>query len=235
MTTVRNRLAVRSQGLALLIAMFAGLGCAGWYSPTPAPPMHFAPYQTGAPDHLVVTILPEPMVQDTVIVRPDGMITIQLIGDVPASGRTLDEVANDIQTRIGKFKRGATVTVALASAESSSVTVMGEVRRPSEYPLTKHTRVAEVIAKSGGFSLWANVDDVQLVSTRSGEPVVYDVNLAAVRSGDMSTNYQVYAGDIVYVPPTGWARVGYAVNAVLWPFQPFIGIARSAAGASIAP
>ena len=189
--------------------------------------------QAGAPDRLQVTILPEPVIQEAVTVRPDGMVTIQLVGDVPASGRTLHEIAGDIQDRISKFKRGANVTVALNAAQSSAVTVLGEVQSPGSFALSKHTRVAEAIGNRGGVTSFANSDEIQVVSTRTGESVVYTIDLASIRDGDMSTNIQVYGGDIIYVPPTALAKVGYAVEAVLFPFNPFLSLGRNVAANAI--
>ena len=235
MTSISTRISIQfAQRAALLGFALIGMGCAS-YHPAAAPPMHFEPYQAGAPDELHVTILPEPVIQEAVKVRPDGMITIQLVGDVPASGRTLREIASDIQDRISKFKRGASVTVALNNAQSSAVTVLGEVKAPGAFALTKHTRVAEAIGNRGGCTPFANYDEIQVVSTRSGEPVVYEVDLGAIRDGDMSTNIQIYGGDIVYVPPTVLAKAGYAVNAVLFPFQPFLGLGFAAAGNAVTP
>ena len=228
--TIRNSI----YSIALLGLALFGTGCTGFHA-VAAPPMHFAPYEAGAPDELQVTILPEPVIHEAVIVRPDGMITIQLVGDVPASGRTLHEIASDIQDRISKFKRGANVTVALNSSQSSGVTVLGEVNSPGSFALTKHTRVAEAIGNRGGTTPFANYDEIQVVTTRSGEPTVYTVDLGAIRDGDMSTNIQIYGGDIVYVPPTVLAKIGYAINAVLFPFQPFLGFGTSAAANTLVP
>ena len=60
-----------------------------------------------------------------------------------------------------------------------------------------------------------------------------EVDLAAIREGDLSTNVQVRAGDILYVPPTVLAQVGYAIQAVLFPFQPVLGIARTAGATAL--
>ena len=104
-------------------------GCAG-LNPVPAPTG--APfsehYQVGASDELRVTILPDPVTQEDVVVRPDGMISISLAGDVQASGRTVAQIAADIEQRISAFKRGAKVDVALVKANSTAITVLGEVR-----------------------------------------------------------------------------------------------------------
>ena len=219
----------RSAGIALLCAALGALACA--HSPAPAPDVKYVDYLIGPPDKLVVSILPDPPVVETVVVRPDGMITIQLVGDVPAGGKTTDQVATDIQNRISRFKRGALVTVALAGAESPVVTVFGEVRNPTTFALTRQMRISEALGTVGGPTLFANSDDVQLV--RPGSPTrVIEVDLDAIQDGDLRTNVQVYGGDIVYVPPTALASVGYFFQQLLFPFTPFFGAAGIAAGVS---
>ncbi|MGH7338579.1 MAG: polysaccharide biosynthesis/export family protein, partial [Myxococcota bacterium] len=129
----------RLGGTALLAASLLAMACV--HSPKPAPDVKYLDYLVGPPDRLIVSILPDPPVIENVIVRPDGMITIQLVGDVPAGGKTTDQIAADIQNRISRFKRGALVTVALAGAESAMVTVFGEVRNPTTFALTRQMRL----------------------------------------------------------------------------------------------
>ena len=217
----------RFAGIAALVAAVGALACV--HSPSPAPDVKYIDYLIGPPDRLTITILPDPPVVENVVVRPDGMITIQLIGDVPAGGKTTDQVATDIQNRISRFKRGALVTVALAGAESPVVTVLGEVRGPTTFPLTRQMRISEALGTVGGPTLFADSDEIQLV--RPGNPTkVIMVNLDAIRDGDLRTNVQVYGGDLVYVPPTALASVGYAIQMVLFPFTPFFGAAGAVAG-----
>jgi polysaccharide biosynthesis/export protein len=205
------------------------LAAACFHSPNPAPDVKYLEYKIGPPDRLTVTVLPDPPVVENVVVRPDGMVTIQLVGDVLAGGRTTEELAVDIQNRIGRFKRGALVTVALAGAESAVISVFGEVRGPTTFPLTRQMRVAEAIGTVGGPTLFANEDSIQLVRPGS-PPRVYDVDLEAIRDGDLRTNLQVYGGDIIYVPPTVLVEIGYVIQQVLFPFTPFFGVAGVASG-----
>lgn len=217
----------RSAGIALLFAALGALACA--HSPKPAPDVKYVDYLIGPPDRLTVAILPDPPVVERVVVRPDGMITLQLIGDVPAGGKTTDQVAADIQNRISRFKRGALVTVALEGAESPVISVFGEVRNPNTFPLTRQMRISEALGTVGGPTLFANSDEVQVVRPGS-PPRVLMVDLDAIQDGDLRTNVQVYGGDIVYVPPTVLASIGYAIQQVLFPFTPFFGVAGATAG-----
>jgi polysaccharide export outer membrane protein len=208
------------------MALFA-VACV--HSPSPAPDVKYLDYTIGPPDRLTVSILPDPPVIENVIVRPDGMITIQLVGDVPAGGRTTEQLAADIQNRISRFKRGALVTVALASAESAVITVLGEVRNPTTFALVRQMRVSDVLGTVGGPTLFANEDEIQVVRPGS-PPKVIEVDLDAIRDGDLRTNIQLYGGDIVYVPPTVLVTIGYAIQQVLFPFTPFFGVAAAASG-----
>jgi len=207
---------------------------------SPAPPPKVSDhesYRVGAPDRLTVTILPDPRIENTVTVRADGMISVDLIGDVPASGRTVLEIAADIQKRIARYRRNPSVTVALVESESTEIILLGEVMRPGAFPLAKQTRVAEAIATVGGLTAWgfASGRNVRLIRTADGETAVHKVDMTAIGEGDLRTNAVLVAGDIIYVPSTFWAKVGYVFNAVLFPFQPFMGVANSAAGTYLAP
>ncbi|MEM9176564.1 MAG: SLBB domain-containing protein, partial [Myxococcota bacterium] len=149
-------------------------------------------------------------------------------GDVQAAGRTPMQIANDIQAQIGRFKRDAVVNVTVVSSPSQFVTVYGEVALPGIFALETETRVSEAIGRVGGTRPFANLDGIRLIRTRGNNTEIFVVDLAAITYGDMSTNYVLREGDLIVVPPTMLARVGYAVQAVLFPFQPLISAATSA-------
>jgi polysaccharide biosynthesis/export protein len=213
-----NRLG--SASIALLFA-FVFTACGGSGGPPPGP--QSMAYRVGPPDHLRITILPEPLIEREAVVRPDGMISVDLIGDVAAAGRTTEEIAEDIQNRITRFKRDARVTVALYAALSTEVTVLGEVGRPSTFPLSRQTRVVEAIGTVGGTGVYAATSRIRLIRTAESKTHVYTVNLSAIQSGDLRTNYLLQGGDLVYVPPGVMATIGYGLQAILFPFQQLIG------------
>jgi polysaccharide export outer membrane protein len=203
--------------------------------PRPEPAADLGSYKVGAPDQLVVTILPDPIVTETVVVRPDGRITIQLIGEVEAAERTPDQIAAEIEERIGRYKRGARATVAVANAQSSAVTVLGEVRTPGRFALTKLTRVTEALGHVGGPTTFASIGNIRVIRTTPSGTEVHPVDFGSIRRGDLTTNVALEGGDIVWVPPTLLARIGYVIQQILFPFQPLIGIAQSTAGTMVAP
>ncbi len=193
------------------------------------------PYRVGAPDSLLIEILPEPSITAKVVVRPDGMITVPLIGDVAAGGRTIPEIAADIEERIARFKRDPHVTVALAGALSTDIVILGEVGRQSSFPLVKETRIVEAIGLVGGTSQFGWDSRIRLIRTTGGVVKIMRVDLSAMRNGDFSTNLMIEPGDFIYVPPTPWAWFGHAMNALLFPFQPLMGVARTVGGNLITP
>ena len=218
-------------GLAAAVA----LGCASsTWAPSPVVESRL-PYRVGAPDSLEIEILPEPSIIAKVVVRPDGMITVPLIGEVPARDRTIPEITADIEKRIARFKRDPHVTVALAGAASTDIVILGEVGRQASFPLVKETRIIEAIGLVGGTTAFGWDSRIRVIRTENGVTKILRVNLSAIRKGDLRTNLMLEPGDFVYVPPTLWARFGYALNTLLFPFQPIMGMARTMGGNLLTP
>ncbi len=238
---VQSRASQRGRILYCTAAVISGLAAAaalGCASPTLAPsPVVETPssYRVGAPDSLTITILPEPTIEAGVRVRPDGLITVPLIGEVPAGGRTIPEIAAEIEERIARFKRDPHVTVALTEAASTDIVILGEVGRQASFPLVKETRIVEAIGMVGGTTAFSSDSRIRVIRTVNGVTRVMRVNLQAIRKGDLSTNLMLEPGDFVYVPPTLWARFGYFMNTLLFPFQPVMGVARVMGGNLLTP
>lgn len=218
------RRGLRGSAALMLLAVATLAGCASIDpQPEPQPEKNYGTYRTAPPDQLLVSVLPEPLLERTVVVRPDGMISFDLVGDIPASGRTLDEIAKEIEAKISEYKRGARVTVALAGSLSISVTLLGEVKVPANFALDRDMRVVEAIGKVGGTSIFASSSNARVIRVRDGQTTVIPVDLAAIERGDLRTNVWLQPGDVVYVPPTLLARIGYAIAGITFPFQAIIG------------
>lgn len=205
--------------LLALVAFLGGCAAKGTNPPSPTP----VPYRVGPPDRLQITILPEPAIQRSVVVRPDGMISVELIGDVPAAGRTVEEIAQDIEKRISRYKRDADVTVSLEASLSTEITVLGEVGRPSTFPLSRETRIIEAIGLVGGPRLFAAKSRVRVIRPQGSTTEVYSVSLNAIENGDLSQNMLLKPGDIVVVPPTVMATIGYKLSELFFPFSQLLG------------
>jgi len=213
-----------------LSSALLGLACAEVQpapQPTERPP---GDYIVGAPDLLHMIVLPDPLIERTLTVRPDGRITVELIGDVQASGLTTGQIAADIQKRISRYKRDARVTISVEQSKTDMITVFGEVAQPRSFPLERETRVAEAIGLVGGPTIFSSKGNVHVVRSHVGETQVIKVDLGAIEGGDLSTNVMLTGGDIVVVPPSWYAKIGYTLQIILMPLQPAMQAAGSVGG-----
>jgi protein involved in polysaccharide export with SLBB domain len=115
------------------------------------------------------------------------------------------------------------VTVSLRAALSTEITVLGEVGRPSTFPLTRQTRVVEAIGTVGGTGVYAANSRLKLIRTAEGKVQVFTINLSNIQDGDLRTNYVLQGGDLIYAPPGVMASIGYQLQAILFPFQQLLG------------
>lgn len=225
--THRRRASVQRLRLILPLAMAAALACgAPIMGPPKAPPI--SAYRVGAPDDLRIVILPEPEIVRDVRVRPDGKVSIDLVGDVQAAGRTPLEIAESIQREISRYKRDAVVNVSVESSTSRFVTIYGEVGRPGVFALDTETRITEAIGRAGGARPFAKLGGVRIIRPTGQTAEVVEVRLDDIQDGDLSTNFVVQDGDLIVVPPTALARIGYAMQMLFFPFQPLLSGATTA-------
>jgi len=193
--------------LSLLLA-----GCATTQGPgAGAPPIETSQvqavdaYRIGVDDQVQVAVWRNPELGITVPVRPDGMISVPLIGDVLAGGRTPPEVAKDIQEKLSAYVRDPQVAVILTQLRSheylSRVRVTGAVRQPVSVPYRPGMTVLDAILAAGGLTEFAAPDRSEL-HRKVGEGVrAFEVKLDRILNrGDLATNYPVAPGDVITVP-----------------------------------
>ena len=224
----RSSTSIQLLRLLLSLALGTVMACASppVMGPPNAPPIDA--YVVGAPDELQIVILPAPEINRTARVRPDGMITVDLVGDVQAAGRTPVEIAESIQKEISRYKRDAVVNVSLETSTSRFVTIYGEVGAPGIYALDTETRISEAIGRAGGARPFAKLGGVRIIRPTGSAAEVVEVHLDDIQEGDLSTNLVVRDGDLIVVPPTALARIGYAMQMLFFPFQPLLSGASTA-------
>jgi polysaccharide export outer membrane protein len=217
----------------LFALAFAALaGCASTPSPAPPPSRSDRPYLVGPPDDLLITIRPEPAIVRQVVVQPDGKISVDMVGEVQAGGRTMTEISNDIAKRISPYIRSPQVTVSLVASKSIAITILGQVQRPATFPLQRDMRVSEALGLVAGPTELGAASRIRVVRQTGGKPQVFKVNLDAIRGGDLRTNILLEGGDIIHVPPTVSASIGLALRGFFFPLQQIFGL--GAQGARIA-
>lgn len=142
----------------------------------------------------------------TAVVRPDGMISLPLIGDVQASGLTATQVGEKISKRLAEFKENPSVLVSVKEINSYVIYVMGEVVRPGKFPLKSYATVLQGVSLAGGFTQYASKNRMAVVRSVHGSngeerqvriPVRYDDLVAG--TGAVG-NFRLLSGDTIVVP-----------------------------------
>jgi polysaccharide biosynthesis/export protein len=159
-------------------------------------------YAVGPGDVLQVRAWKNDALSQRVTVRPDGFVTLPLIGDVMASGRTVESISQDISTRAAHYyTEQLVVAVEVAELHSYRVYVMGEVSRPGEFTPRGQVTVLQAIALAGGFTRFAAPDKVVIVRHDSaGERRIPFAYNQVVDSGDLRENLPLQTNDTVVVP-----------------------------------
>lgn len=162
-------------------------------------------YVLGISDELAVNVWKNPDLSTASTIRPDGTITMPLIGDLKAANKTPSQLKSEIETRLEDFIKleGTAVTVSVTAVNSYRFTVSGEVVRPGIFAANQYTTVAEAIALAGGFTRFAKRDEVSIQrrDRQTGEVRKIPIAYSAIASGNRpEMNLVLLAGDSVHVP-----------------------------------
>ncbi|HEX5960453.1 MAG TPA: XrtA/PEP-CTERM system exopolysaccharide export protein [Rhodanobacteraceae bacterium] len=198
---------IRLCSLACLLLLAA---CTTLPASNEAPPFTPHPeavtnYTIGVDDQLQVTVWQNPELSVSVPVRPDGKITVPLIGDVQAGGRTPGQVSTEIQDQLKAYIRDPQVAVIVTQLRSheylTRVSVTGAVEHPVSAPYHQGMTVLDAILAAGGVNVFAAADDTVLYRKTGDATRAYRVRLDKIlKSGDLSTNYPLQPGDVITVP-----------------------------------
>jgi polysaccharide export outer membrane protein len=157
-----------------LLAFLCTTACA--HSGGTHDPESLGPYHLGADDLVEVYIFKNPDLSRTIPVRPDGHITMPLIGDVEVAGLTPQEARIRISARFRKWISDPNdIAVIVHEIHSTSIYVTGEVMKPGSFPLHAATTVLQAIAMAGGLGEFSARNDATVVRAGSGEKVVVSI------------------------------------------------------------
>jgi polysaccharide export outer membrane protein len=149
----------------------------GANSTSPVKPVHGATvpdseqsdsYTIGENDVLAISVWNEKDMQQSVPVRPDGRISLPLIGDIQAAGRTPVQLQADIATKLQSYITHPDVTVIVQQINSKKYNILGRVLKPGSYPLSRTTTVLDAIAQAGGFQDFAKQKSIYILRDKSG-------------------------------------------------------------------
>ena len=155
----------------------------------------------GPGDVISVVFWREKELSSEVSVQPDGNITLPLINEIPAAGRTPEEVRLSITEAADKFVTDPTVSVVVRQINSRRVYITGEVGKPGPYALTGPTTVLQMLAIAGGVNEYAKENDIVVVRTEDGFVRRYPFRFRDVLRGrNLRQNIELKPGDTIVVP-----------------------------------
>lgn len=162
-------------------------------------------YKIGVSDQLQISVWRNPDLSVGVPVRPDGKISVPLVGDVIAAGRSSEELAADIAKSMADYVRNPEVTGIVTSPNSADylqrVRITGAVNQPQSLAYQQGMTVLDVILQAGGVSTFGVASDALLYRQTSEGLKVYPVQLQDIlEKGRLETNYELAPSDIITVP-----------------------------------
>jgi polysaccharide export outer membrane protein len=159
-------------------------------------------YQIGVDDILAINVWKEPDLSRTVPVRPDGKITLPLVGDLQASGKTTQQLQGEIRDGLASFVAVPEVTVIVQEVRSVKFNIVGQVTKPGSYPLSESMTVLDAIALAGGLNEFAKSNSIYVLRANpAGVPVRLPFHYKDVlKGGRISENVLIRSHDTVVVP-----------------------------------
>jgi polysaccharide biosynthesis/export protein len=166
-------------------------------------------YLLGIGDVVSVNVWRNPDLSVSVTVRPDGKISVPLVGDLEVDGESTRELSKTIETRLADFIRTPKVTVIVTNPTSAEfihrIRVTGAVEQQRSIPYRKGITVLDVILEAGGLTPFANGDEAKLYRQTVDGAKVYPIFLVDIlEKGVLDSNYQLYPQDIITVPERGF-------------------------------
>ena len=161
-------------------------------------------YQLGPEDVLMISVWKDEHLTKEAVVRPDGMISFPLVGDLPAAGHTVEDIRQDLAKRLSRYVPNPHVSVAIIKLQSYKIYVMGRVNKPGEYLIGHYTDVLQALSLAGGLTPFAAENDIKIIRRQSGddgEQRVFYFRYGDIQKGrDLKQNILLQRGDVVMVP-----------------------------------
>jgi len=162
------------------------------------------PYRIGSDDSLSIFVWRNNELSTSVSVRPDGKITIPLIEDLPATGKTPTELARDVEKQLAKYIQDPIVTIMVqrfVGPFADRVRIVGEAARPQALPYRSTMTLLDVMISVGGITEFAAGNRATITRVTDGEQKTYRIYIDdLLRSGDMSANVKILPGDVIVIP-----------------------------------
>jgi polysaccharide export outer membrane protein len=156
-------------------------------------------YRLVAGDKLRIEVYKDAQLSQSLQVRPDGKITLPLVGDLPAAGRTSTELRDSIASSLKEYITNPVVTVIVVETVPPVIYVMGEVLKPGPQPLSGQVSVLQALSTAGGFKDFAKTKDIRIQRKTASGMTTLRFNYKDAIEGDLKPIY-LQPGDTIIVP-----------------------------------
>ena len=157
-------------------------------------------YRIGLADQLMISVWKEPELSMSVVVRPDGMITLPLVNDLHVVGLKPVELQQLLIEKLKPFLSEPQVTVIVQGIRSRKVFLVGNVSKQGSYPLEGGETVLQLLASSGGVGLFAKADSIYILRTENGKQVRIPFQYRKALKGKSKDDIPLQPGDVIVVP-----------------------------------
>jgi polysaccharide export outer membrane protein len=158
-------------------------------------------YRVGPGDVIEVLVWKEPEASSTVVIRPDGKISLPLINDLEVTGKAPMEIQAIVTERLDPYIKAPNVTVTVKEINSKKVFVLGEIARPGAYEITQPTTVLQVLTEAGGLQPFAKQNSIYILRTENDKQAKFPFRYKDVLKGErIDQNILLKPGDTIVVP-----------------------------------
>jgi polysaccharide biosynthesis/export protein len=176
-------------------------------------------YLIGEEDVLHISVWQNQDLDTEAVVRPDGMISVPLVGDITATGLSITQLSRDVTQRLAEFVREPQVSVSIRKIGGKRVIVLGQVVTPGVINVGGAMRVMDAIGMSGGFTRDAVPSSTVVIRGGFDGAKARKLNLSKVFKGDLAENIALQSQDIIFVPRKLISDVNYFLEQVLQPLS----------------
>ena len=202
--------AVRAARLAVcFLALSPAVAHAQIPDSSPAPIVSSSEYRIGPGDELQIFVWKNPEISGQVPVRPDGKITMPLVQDMQAQGRTTSELAAALKEALSAYIQQPVVNVVVrtvaAPNNAAAIRVVGAAATPKTVPYRKGMTLLDVMIEVGGLNTFAAGNRARLMRQAGGQYTTYPLRLAdLVKHGNLKANMELMPGDVIQIPQRGF-------------------------------
>ena len=158
-------------------------------------------YHLNPGDILKISVWNEDALQQEVMVLPDGTISFPLVGIIEAADRTPAQVRDELKEKLSRLIPDPEINLTVSAVEGNNIFIIGKVNLPGRFPMIRPTDVVQALSLAGGFTTYADTDDIQILRRTGKKLIVINFDYTRIADGQaLETNILLQSGDTIVVP-----------------------------------